>query len=72
MYMNCTIIYNIKYDMVLIFILNKGLQSELDSSNKEGDLVRVQLQSQKEEIENIKQTQINTTDEEFRKYGENK
>ena len=49
----------------------EGLQSELDSSNKEGECVRSKLKAQVEEMERYKQRSEDILDEDSRRYGEN-
>lgn len=48
----------------------EGLQSELDSSNKEGECVRSKLKAQVEEMERYKQRSEDILDEDSRRYGE--
>lgn len=48
---------------------NKGLQSELDATNKEGEGVRQRLRFQDAQLERVKESQDLTADEDHRKYG---
>lgn len=49
--------------------LNKGLQSELDSTNKEGECVRQRLRFQDAQLERVKESQDLSAAEDHRKYG---
>lgn len=48
---------------------NKGLQSELEATNKDGDCVRQRLRFQDAQLEKLKERQDVTTEEEGKKYG---
>ena len=48
----------------------KGLQSELESVNKEGECVRQRLRFQDAQLEKVKEKQDLSTEEETQKYGE--
>lgn len=49
---------------------NKGLQSELESANKEGECVRQRLRFQDDQLEKVKERQDLSADEEKEKYRE--
>lgn len=49
---------------------NKGLQSELDATNKEGECVRQRLRFQDAQLEKVKERQDLSAEEEQIKYGE--
>lgn len=49
---------------------NKGLQSELDATNKEGECVRQRLRFQDAQLEKVKEKQDLSAEEEQIKYGE--
>lgn len=49
---------------------NKGLTSELESANKEGDCVRQRLRYQNEQLEKIKEKHDLEVIDESKKYGE--
>lgn len=49
---------------------NKGLQSELEANNKEGECVRQRLRYQDAQLERVKENQDLFADEEQEKYGE--
>lgn len=51
-------------------LLKKGLQSELESANKEGDCVRQRLRFQDAQLEKVKERQDLSAEEDTRKYGE--
>lgn len=69
-------------DMAIIFIHlfvfvfisalanKKGLQSELESANKEGDCVRQRLRYQNEQLEKVKEKHDLEQFDESKKYGE--
>lgn len=48
---------------------NKGLQSELEAANKEGECVRQRLRFQDAQLERVKESQDLSADEDHRKYG---
>lgn len=50
---------------------NKGLQSELEATNKDGDCVRQRLRFQDAQLEKLKERQDLSADEENKKYGNN-
>lgn len=49
---------------------HKGLQSELEATNKEGECVRQRLRYQDEQLEKVKESQDLSAEEEKEKYGE--
>jgi hypothetical protein len=49
---------------------NKGLQSELEATNKDGECVRQRLRFQDAQLEKLKERQDLSVDEESKKYGE--
>lgn len=49
---------------------NKGLQSELECTNKEGDCVRKRLQFQNDQLEKIKEKHDLEKTDDSKKYGE--
>jgi hypothetical protein len=49
---------------------NKGLQSELEANNKEGECVRQRLRFQDAQLERVKENTDLLVDEEQQKYGE--
>lgn len=49
---------------------DKGLQSELEATNKDGDGVRKRLRTVDEQLERVKQMQDLTVDEAQLKYGD--
>jgi hypothetical protein len=49
---------------------SKGLQSELESANKEGDCVRQRLQYQNDQLERVKEKNDLESIDEHKKYGE--
>jgi hypothetical protein len=73
---------NILIDITIIFIHlfvfvfisalanKKGLQSELESANKEGDCVRQRLRYQNEQLERVKEKHDLDKHDDGKKYGE--
>lgn len=48
---------------------DKGLQAELDATNKEGEFVRLKLKSQDAQLEKVKEKQDVSAAEDHKKYG---
>lgn len=48
---------------------NKGLQSELEANDKDGECVRQRLRFQDAQLEKLKERQDLSADEEHKKYG---
>lgn len=66
-----TIIFIHLFVFVFISVLTKkGLQSELESANKEGDCVRQRLRYQNEQLERVKEKHDLEVHDDTKKYGE--
>lgn len=64
-------ILNLSQWTLMIFSspMKKGLQSELESANKEGECVRQRLRYQNEQLEKVKEKHDMDLSDEHRKYG---
>lgn len=65
-----TIIFIHLFVFVFISANKKGLQSELESANKEGDCVRQRLRYQNEQLERVKEKHDLEVHDDNKKYGE--
>lgn len=63
-------IFNVSQRTLAYYSTKKGLQSELDSANKEGDCVRQRLRYQNEQLERVKEKHDTDVSDEHKKYGE--
>lgn len=63
-------IFNLSQWSLAYFSSIKGLASELDSANREGECVRQRLRYQNEQLEKVKEKHDEKLCEEHKKYGE--
>ena len=63
-------VFNLSQRTLAYYSTKKGLQSELDSANKEGDCVRQRLIYQNEQLERVKEKHDYDISDEHKKYGE--
>lgn len=62
-------IFNLSQRTLAYYSTKKGLQSELESANKEGDCVRQRLRYQNEQLERVKEKNETDISDEHKKYG---